>query len=73
MSDLQAKQARVSFWFNLGASLVVLGVGGFLVYASYTGWFGARGSRMVLVAWLVVGYGVLRFLLYLTRRRRVEE
>ena len=69
IEQVQDKQSRVSWWFNLIASLVILGIGGVLVYASYSGWFGTRGSRMSLIAWLVVIYGIVRFLLYLRRHR----
>jgi hypothetical protein len=70
--DLDSKRNRITFLFNLIASLVVLGVGVFLLIASYSGWFGARGSRMSLLAWLVVAYGVIRFFLYLRRKRLPE-
>jgi len=72
LDGLDRKRNRITFWFNLGASLVVLGVGVFLLIASYSGWFGARSSRMSLLAWLVVAYGVLRFFLYLRRKRPPE-
>lgn len=69
MEQVQNKQSRVGWWFNLAASLLILAVGGFLVYAAYSGWFGTRSPRMGLIAWLVVLYGVVRFLLYLWRHR----
>ena len=71
--DLDSKQNRITFLFNLIASLVVLGVGVFLLIASYSGWFGARSSRMSLLAWLVVAYGVIRFFLYYLRKRRAAS
>jgi hypothetical protein len=71
--DLDSKRNRITFLFNLIASLVVLGVGVFLLIASYFGWFGARSSRMSLLAWLVVAYGVLRFFLYYLRKRRAAS
>jgi prolipoprotein diacylglyceryltransferase len=71
--DLDSKRNRITFLFNLIASLVVLGVGVFLLIASYSGWFGARSSRMSLLAWLVVAYGVIRFFLYYLRKRRAAS
>ena len=71
--DLESKRNRITFLFNLIASLVVLGVGVFLLIASYSGWFGARSSRMSLLAWLVVAYGVIRFFLYYLRKRRAAS
>jgi len=71
--DLDSKRNRITFLFNLIASLVVLGVGVFLLISSYSGWFGARGSRMSLLAWLVVAYGVIRFFLYYLRKRRAAS
>jgi len=71
--DLDSKRNRITFLFNLIASLVVLGVGVFLLIASYSGWFGARSSRMSLLAWLVVAYGVIRFFLYYLRKRRASS
>ena len=69
LDNIRQRQGRVGWWFNLAASVVILGVGGFLVYAAYSGWFGSRSPRMSLIAWLVVLYGVVRFLLYLWRHR----
>lgn len=71
--DLESKRNRITFLFNLIASLVVLGVGVFLLIASYSGWFGARSSRMSLLAGLVVAYGVIRFFLYYLRKRRAAS
>jgi len=71
--DLDSKRNRITFLFNLIASLVVLGVGVYLLIASYSGWFGARSSRMSLLAWLVVAYGVIRFFLYYLRKRRAAS
>jgi divalent metal cation (Fe/Co/Zn/Cd) transporter len=71
--DLDSKRNRITFLFNLIASLMVLGVGVFLLIASYSGWFGARSSRMSLLAWLVVAYGVIRFFLYYLRKRRAAS
>ena len=69
IEQVQNKQSRIILGFNLIASLVILGVGSFLLYATYSGWFGTRGPRMSLIAWLVVLYGVVRFILYLRRHR----
>lgn len=69
LGQVQNKQSRIILGFNLVASIVILGIGGFLLYATYSGWFGIKGARMSLIAWLVVVYGVVRFLLYLRRHR----
>jgi undecaprenyl pyrophosphate phosphatase UppP len=63
------RQNRLNWWFNIIASLLILVVGGYLLYAAHSGWFGTRSPRMNFIAWLVVIYGVVRFLLYLRRHR----
>jgi hypothetical protein len=69
IEQVQNKQSRIILGFNLIVSVLILGVGGFLVYAAHFRWFGARGPRISLIAWLVVVYGVVRFILYLRRHR----
>ena len=73
LDEIQRRQSQVRWLFNLVASLVVVGVGVFLILTTHWGWFGARGSRMSLIAWLVILYGVVRFLLYLWRHREPER